>query len=154
MIFLLLISWLWATQPDIPYKSNDEFALEVKLELRPKPIDRYTVDYTETVDQRNRKLGGDLPYLIVKIKYKKLADNEVRVKGYNNARHMICNKKAEPDLEVKLNLGFTDDLKDRVSPHEFMIYTLDDRKKEVAQIHMVVQEDGTFLVNGEVRGKF
>ncbi len=154
MIFLLLALSIWANQPEIPYKPNDEFAVEVKLELKPKPMDRYTVDYTETVDQRNRKLGGDLPYLTVKIKYKKLQENEVRIKGYNNVRQMICNKKAEPELEVKLNLGFTDDLKDRVAPHEFTVYTLDAKKNEVARIHMLVQEDGTFLVNGEVRGKF
>ena len=154
--FFLTFCLAWISQQPVaaPFKPGDEFKADIKLELKPRPVDRYTMDFTETVEQRNRKLSGPLPYLVVNITFEKFQTNEVRVRGFDSNGSPVCNKKATDGLVVKLNLGFTDDLKDHVTPHEFNIYTLNDSRKEVARIHLIVQEDGTFLVNNEVRGKF
>jgi bifunctional DNase/RNase len=45
-------------------------------------------------------------------------------------------------------------MKDRISAHEFTLFLLNSAKVEVSRIRMVVEEDGTFWVNGEPRGKF
>lgn len=154
-----LIQWICfaaaLVQTDVPYKPEDEFKVDLKLELKQKPVnDRYHVDFNETWEDRNKNTASMLPYLTVQIKFLKFGENEVRVKGYNNKGEPVCNKKLDADLVVKLELGFTEDLKDRVTPHEFNIYTLDSKKKEVYRIHLVIQEDGTFLVNDKMRGKF
>ena len=51
-------------------------------------------------------------------------------------------------------MGFTDDVKAHVSPYEISIIFASKEKKEISRIHLLIQEDGTFLVNGEKRGKF
>lgn len=138
----------------IPYKPNEQFSLEVKLDLRPKPYDRYTVDFSETVEERNRKTSSQLPYLVVHLKFLKFSAEEKRVRGFNSSQVPLFNKKAEEGLSVKLELGYTDDIKDRTTPHEFNVYTFSSDKKEIYLINLTVAEDGTFLVNGETRGKF
>lgn len=149
--------WLFGffQNTEIPFKPKDEFQVETKFELKQRPVnDRYHIDYNETWDDRNRSNATQLPYLIVNLRFLKFSEGEVRVKGYNNQDEPICNKKAEENLLVKLNLGFTDDVKDHVAPYEFNVFTYSKTKAEVYRIHMLVTEDGTFLVNGEIRGKF
>lgn len=147
----LLLTGPWQT---VPYKPNDQFSLEIKLDLRPKPYDRYTVDFSETVEERNRKTSSQLPYLVVHLRFPSFSPEEKRVRGFNNNLVPMFSKKAEDGLLVKLELGYTDDIKDRTAPHEFNVYTFSSEKKEIYVINLLVTEDGTFLVNGEVRGKF
>jgi hypothetical protein len=54
---------------------------------------------------------------------------------------------------VKLELGFTDDIKDHVGPYEFTILLLDDGKQPVSRVVIYFKSDGTYLVNGQMRGK-
>jgi len=50
-------------------------------------------------------------------------------------------------------MGYTDDIKGRVTEHEYTVYFLSKDKKPVSRIVIYFQEDGTFLVNGEKRGR-
>ena len=154
-ILFVLISFIW--QAEVPYKPNDEFQLEMEYKFKQKPgADHLTLDFTETIQEHQKKQysGGPLPYLIISFKTLKLSSEEVRVRGINSEGNMVVTKKAEVGSTFKLDLGYTDDMKDRVTSHEFNIYFLSAKKKELSRVHLFVQEDGTFLVNGEIRGKF
>jgi hypothetical protein len=67
---------------------------------------------------------------------------------------MLVNRKAMAGMVIKLDIGFIDDVKDRVSPHEFTAFLYSDSKKVTNRIHLVIMEDGTFMVNDEKKGKF
>ena len=115
-----------------------------------------TIDFIETKAEQEKKRysTGIRPYLILNVKLIKLSDMEVKAKASNNIDRTLFNKKVEAGDFIKIDMGFTDDVKDRVGPHEVMIVFLSPDKKETSRILMFVQEDGTFIVNGEVRGKF
>ena len=150
-----LIGFLW--QAEIPFKPNDEFQLELEYTFKQKPgADHLTYDFTETVQEHSKKQysGGPLPYLLINFKTLKLSGGEVRVRGINSDGNMVVTKKVEVGSTFKLDMGYTDDMKDRVTPHAFTIYYLSDKKKEISRVNLFIEEDGTFLVNGEVRGKF
>ncbi len=56
-------------------------------------------------------------------------------------------------MKVKLDLGYTDDIKDRVSAYEYVAYFLSDDKKPLSRVVLFFDKDGTYYVNGEKRGR-
>lgn len=147
---VLFISLLLLFQKtEAPLKPNDEFEVKLDYQLKQKPIsDRLSIDYYET------KEGGMLPYLILNIRLLKLSDQEVKAKIVDAKGKLIFNRKASLNDVLKLDIGYTDDVKDRVTSYKFNIVFLSADKKEVSRIYILIEEDGTFLVNDEVRGKF
>lgn len=147
VLFISLL--LFFQKPEVPLKPNDEFEVKLDYQLKQKPIsDRLSIDYYET------KEGGMLPYLILNIRLLKLSDQEVKTKIIDAKGKLIFNRKASVNDVLKLDIGYTDDVKDRVTSYKFDIVFLSADKKEVSRIYILIEEDGTFLVNDEVRGKF
>ena len=161
MNYLVIYIFLGFLQDaDVPFKQNDEFEIQIDYQFKQRSNtstnSNYTIDLTETVKEQERKRfnTGIRPYLILNLKIKGLSDQEVKVKASNNIARTLFNKKVEVGDEFKIYMGFTDDVKDRVGPYEVIIIFSSKEKKETSRILLFVQEDGTFLVNGQVRGKF
>ncbi len=143
--------------PEVPLKPKEEFEIKLNYEFKQRSEistgNNPTIDYTETQKDKERKNSGPLPYLTLNIKLVKLPNSEVKIKAVTNVGNTLFSKKVvEGDL-VKMVLGFTADLKDRVAPHDNLIL-LDSKKKEINRINIFVERDGQFKINGEVRGKF
>jgi hypothetical protein len=149
-MILFLLTFLFF-QDTTPFKPNDEFELKMDYEFRQRTLDNSkAVDYS---DERP-KVTGPLPYLGVELKIVKAGAGETKVRVTNNKNTTSLNKKLKGDLVLKFDLGFTDDMKDRVTPHEYIIAFLGDESKQpLSKIVIFVEENGTLLVNGEKRGK-
>lgn len=157
MKILLLFVLALMVQSEVAFKPNDEFSLELNYAFKQRPAsDISTFEYEGNQEERDKAKygGGPLPYLIVQIKLLKLNPQEVRMRCTNNKGEVLVTRKAEVNKMVPIDMGFTVDMKDRISAHEFNLFLLNQAKAEVSRIRMVVEEDGTFWVNGEVRGKF
>jgi hypothetical protein len=152
LLFFLFALW----QEEIPLKPKEEFEVKLNYEFKQRSevntAATVTIDYREGV--KDTKSGGPLPYLTLNLKLIKLPNGELKIKGVSNLDKVVVSKKVTEGEIVKVILGFTDDLKDRVSAHEYNFFLLNGAKKEVNRIHVFVKPDGTFTVNGEVRGKF
>ena len=134
----------------VPFKPSEEYSFRLDYQFRNKAgIDRFEVDWSNT----QKYSEGVLPYLIVHLKPLKLAANEERVRIVNNRNQRVYSRKAVQDEEIPIEMGFTDDLKDRTAPYEFNIY-FTSKKVDISRINLFVDEEGTFYVNGEKRGKF
>ena len=154
VLAFLLYSFL---QSEIPYKPSEEFHLVIDYKFKQRTMGTSaTLDFGETVGEHEKKMrgSGPLPYLIIELKILKLAEGEVKVKAVTGNGKIVFNRKAEVGVIHKLDLGFTDDVKDRVTPYEFNIYFLSSSKKILSRIHLFVEEEGVVLVNNEQRGKF
>lgn len=157
VLSFLMNTWCLVWQQDVHYKPSDEFVIELDFKFKQRlGVDHTIVDFTETREEQTKKqsLGAPLPYLVLKCKILKLQTNEVRVRAISNTGHMLFSRKAQTGLEFKLDIGFTDDMKDRVTAHEVIIYFLSSSKEDMSRIRLNVMEDGTFTVNDEIRGKF
>jgi hypothetical protein len=141
---------------ELPYKPNEEFEIKLNYQFKQRPIrDQNAIHLSESQKEYDRRTSSDLlPYLILNVKMVKLSEEEVRLKIINNLDQRIISKKIETGSIVPLDLGFTADVKDRVNPHEYMLTFLSPKKQELSKIVIHVDEDGSFLVNGEKRGKF
>jgi hypothetical protein len=141
---------------DLPYKPKDEFEIKLNYQFKQRPQSNTSAVYLdETQREKERRTSSDLlPYLILNVKMLKLSEEEVRIKVANNLNSRVINKKISQDMVLPLDVGFTTDMKDRVSPHEYTLTFLSPKKARLSKIVIFVEEDGTFLVNGEKRGKF
>jgi hypothetical protein len=141
---------------DLPLKHKDEF--EIKLDYQFKNRERQEtsrIDFDETRAEHDAKNSSAiLPYLILNVKLLKLSDQEVKVKIMNNLKDVMMTKKTSAGMNIPIDVGFTDDVKDRVTAHQYILAFFSPEKKEVSRIVIHIEEDGSFLVNGEKRGKF
>jgi hypothetical protein len=141
---------------EVPYKPKEEFEVKLNYQFKQRPTASTSAVYLdETQREKERRTSSDvLPYLILNVKLLKLSEEEVRIKVINNLSSRVINKKISPDMVLPLDVGFTADMKDRVSPHEYILTFLSPKRSELSKVVIFVEEDGTFLVNGEKRGKF
>lgn len=140
-----------------PYKPAEEFKIELEYKFKPRPAtDNAMIDLTETQKDKERRhaVGTPLPYLIVHLSFLQLSDKEFRVKCFDNHNKNKLSRKVELNKEYIIDLGYTDDMKDRITAYEFHVTLMSSDKEEASRIHLLVEKDGTFLVNGVMKGKF
>jgi hypothetical protein len=153
MLLIVLASVL--SQDTVPYKAMDEFELKLDFVFKDRQrADPNRVDLDQSRKEYERSHGsGPLPYLFLDFRVLKQQPTELRVRVIENNDKLVHNKKVDIKTVLKLELGFTDDIKDRVGAYEYTIMLLNDDKKPVSRIVVYFEKDGTYLVNGQVRGK-
>jgi hypothetical protein len=141
---------------EVPLKPKEEFDLKLQYEFKQRDQDsRNSVRLNETTAEQARRTNTSLlPYVGIKLKLLNYVPEEVKVKVTDNLGNVVLNKKVKQDEVIFINMGFTDDMKDRVTAFEYTVRFLDDDKKELSRILISVLADGSFFVNNEKRGKF
>jgi hypothetical protein len=151
MPLLLLLFLFW--QESTPLKPFKEFELKTNYELKKKPpVDQTKIVFEQPEEKRSNSTDL-LPFLSIELKVKKWASDVMQIKVIDALGKTILKRKPNDDGTYQFDLGFVDDFKDKIAQGKFYVIFLKD-KKIVEQIAIVVEEDGTFLVNGERRGKF
>lgn len=156
MVILYLFLSVFQGQQTIPTKPGEEFDLRIQYELRQRPIPSANeVQRGETVAEHDKRFNtSPLPFLILNLNLITLNPQEVRIKAVRGNRESFLNKKVKEGDQIRIEIGFVDDLKDRTIDFEYEILFLNEKKDPQSRIHLFVEEDGTFKINGEVRGKF
>lgn len=151
-IFILL---LFVIQ-DVPFKPNEEFEIKLDYKFKQRPMeDNNTVRLGDSPKEyQDHAGGGVLPYLILNIKPLKLQEEKMRLRITTNLNDRIALKKTSVNAILALDLGFTVDMKDRVTAHEYILTFVSEDKIPVDRILISIDEDGSFLVNNEKRGQF
>ena len=144
-IFLLLLSSL---TEDIPFKSKDEFEVNLDFQFRTRVKESSEV-YTSTASNTS----GPLPYLTLSMKVLKLAPGETKIRIINSKGQVLYTRKAAEGTVVNLDMGYTDDIKGRISEHEYTLVFISPDKKPLSRIVIHFQEDGSYFINEEKRGK-
>jgi hypothetical protein len=150
MNIILVLAIAFFAQEETPFKPSEEFELSMDYDLRTRPVpENYKIDFED-----RRKGIGPLPFLGLTLKVLQTRPGEERIRITDNYKDVVASKKIKPGFEFSFELGFTADMKDRVKAHEYTIlFQTPDRKENISRIVIHVAEDGTFLVNNEVRGR-
>jgi hypothetical protein len=153
---LILLLVLPQDPREVPMKPIEEFKLELEYKFKQRPLaDNAFIDLTETeAEKEKRSNTTPLPYLKIHLSFQILSDKEVRIRCVDNNMRNRLTKKLEKDKVYTIDLGFTEDMKDRVTSYEYIFYLMTDDRKDTSVVIMRVEEDGTFVVNGMKRGKF
>ncbi len=139
---------------EVPYKAKDEFECKVNMSFKVRSeAHSPVVKYDETFAEREKRLSASpLPYLKINLTLLTLSETEVRFQLISNGQ-LLKNKKVEPGELVELDLGFTDDIKDGISPRDYEIFLVTKDRKPVSKILITFNQAGDFFVNGEKRGR-
>jgi hypothetical protein len=154
LIFSSILCWFY--QEQVPYKPAETFEIKIDYIFKERlPIDQQKVVYDQSREAQVRKTAdGPMPYLLIELKILSVADNEARVRVLNNSGSLVFNRKATSGMVIKLDWGYTEDIKDKLTAHQFTVYFNDEKKKSVSTILLTILDDGVFMVNEEKRGKF
>lgn len=155
MNFYLLFIAIFFLQ-EVPLKPKEQFEVKLDYQFKARPLnDGNTVQLGATPGRYRENTGaGVLPYLILNIKLLELPEEKMRLQISTNLDARPSYRKITLNTLVELDLGFTDDMVDRVTAHRYVLTFIDSDKHPVDRIVISVDEDGSFLVNGEKRGKF
>lgn len=155
---ILISLFLFAfTLQETPFKAKEEFEIKLDYKFKQRSADASakSVYMDETNAERDRRTSTALlPFLVLNVKMLKLPLAESRVKIGTNLNARVVTRKVSEGTTIPIEVGFTDDAKDRVSAHHYTLTFLSADKTEINKITIFIEEDGTFLVNGEKRGKF
>ena len=151
-IFILSLTFL----QDIPLKPKDEFEIKLDYSFRQRPADDHnTVRLSDPPNRYGQRTSSAvLPYLILHVKILALQEEKMRLRVTTNRDSKATVKRVSKGTDVVLDLGFTADMIDRVTAHEYTLAFINDEKNIVDQILITIGDDGSFVVNGENRGKF
>ncbi|MBX2945384.1 MAG: hypothetical protein KF725_06090 [Cyclobacteriaceae bacterium] len=153
--FFLALALSVFFEDTVPYKPDAEFAirLDMKFKVRPQSSST-TVNVSETMAEYKKRTSNDqLPFLTLFVTINEVKLGETRMRILRDGRIMMNNKKIELGKEFKLEVGFTDDAKDRVSGYEHIIYFVTSDKKDVNRIVISIDPNGDYFVNGQKRGR-
>ncbi len=155
MIFTWLLFILIFIQDETPFKAKGEFEVKLNYTFKKRPLPEVTSFRFDspTSDREKENASNMLPYLVLDVKILSASPTEARVKVIDNLNNKIVSKKIKDDFMFSIDMGFTDDVKDHVTAHEYIVYLLDEKNFKQSKIVIFVKEDGAFLVNDEVRGK-
>ncbi|HNT51251.1 MAG TPA: hypothetical protein PLM56_17385 [Cyclobacteriaceae bacterium] len=135
-----------------PYKPDNEFEFKFdysfKERLRPEKS-----DYEAPDPGKKTVTTGPLPYLKTEVKVLRLGTGEVRLKVLNHKGTTVINRKASTDFVVKIDWGYSDDVKDQIVSHKYSVLFLNEEKEILSRIILEANPDGTFFVNGQKKGR-
>ena len=150
-IFILAFAFF----QDVPLKPKEEFEVKLEYEFKQRPVaDRNTIHLGAPIRTAEHSPGGVLPYLVLNIQLLSLSEEKMRMHVSTNLSSRVMSKRVDVNEVVSLDLGFTDDMVDRVTAHEYTITFVNSEREPVDKILITVEEDGSFFVNHEKRGKF
>ncbi|MFN3840271.1 MAG: hypothetical protein ACK4RF_06150 [Cyclobacteriaceae bacterium] len=139
---------------EIPYKPDPEFELRFSMSFKTRPpADVNKVQVEETFGEYEKRTNtSPLPYVVLFLNVIKADEDEARL-SVSKGGKAFMGRKIEPGTEVKLDIGFADDIKDRTTAFEYVITFQTEKKKPVSRIVIYFSESGDYLVNGVKRGK-
>lgn len=155
MIGTILFSLLLIFQDDPPFKPTEDFEIKFDLSFKQRSqLDNKTLNLTETEKDKERRTNSTpLPYLILHFKLLKIHPDEIKLKVIKDDKNFVFNRKIKESVEFRLDIGFTDDVKDRISGYKHVIQFFSEEKEVMSIILIEFDKEGNYYVNGVKRGK-
>ena len=129
-------------------KENFEFELDYSFKMKPPPErDKVDLGYSTSYTAQ------PLPYLKLKFGFLNLPKHYFRLRVEDNFGVVRRNKRLRAPGIYVLDMGYSDDVKDRVAPHKYTLFFLSKERDKISKIEVEVEENGNLLLNGEFHGR-
>ncbi|MEM7107075.1 MAG: hypothetical protein AAF519_02530 [Bacteroidota bacterium] len=139
------------SQDKVPYEPKENFGFELDYTFKTRSAP--SIDKVSFVESNAPRGSQVLPYLKIKFDFSDFEIRYYRLKVYNNVGIVIKNRKIKRPVSYTLDMGFSDDLKDRVTSHKYSIYFYEKSKQPISKIDIEVAENGDLFLNGEFHGR-
>jgi hypothetical protein len=149
--YLALLCLTATSQVDLSFKQSNEFEAKIDLSFKErKGEDINTFKFNDDTGKK-KTVGKPIAFLVINFKMLK-ANGAIKVKTIQGNQGKT--QKFKENVVIHLEMGFIEDIKSKDVPSELTLIFLDEQKREIDKVFFLISEDGTFLVNGEKRGKF
>lgn len=149
---MLLVVRFGNAQQTEPLKPDAEFEFKFDYSFKERIINDKP-DYQAQDPDKKPTSSGPLPYLKTELRLLKLNTGEVRVRVINQKGTTVINRKASTDSVIKIDWGFSDDVKDQIVSNSYTVLLMNDNKEVLSRITLSADADGTFFVNGQKKGR-
>ncbi len=143
-------SFLYAQDVNVPFLSDDDFDFELDYQFKTKPSNMKDVAFSE---RELTTTTDNLPYVKMKIMLKNTSEDHYRYKVIDNKSKTMLNRKIKGDDEFVIDMGFSDDIKDRVHAHQFSVIIYNKNKDPLSKIVIEFGTNGDMLINQNLMGK-
>ena len=150
LLLLLLPGYLCAQDPKVPYLSLDDFDFELDYNFKTKPYNVKDVAYSEKELNNSTE---NLPYVKMKIMLKNTSEDQYKFKVITNKSETKLNRKLKGNDDFIIDMGFSDDIKDRVHAHQFSVIIYNKDKVPLSKIVIEFSTNGDMLINEKLMGK-
>ena len=147
-----ILAFYFFLQGEIPFKSSDEFQVQVDLKFKLTESEYKPYSYSANGTRMDTH-GSNEPFLLINITQLKILKDEVKMRAVTSDGESIFKRRCSSD-DIHLAMGFLSDLKQGLGANPITILFLSGEKKELRKIELAVLKDGTFLVNGKKHGQF
>lgn len=150
LLILLIPGYLFAQNPEVPYLSDDDFDFELDYNFKTKPTNVKDVAYSEKALNNSTE---NLPYVKMKIKLNNTSSDQFRYKVLTNRSETKLNRKIKGNDDFVIDMGFSDDIKDRVHAHQFYVVIYNKDKDPLSKIVIEFGSNGDMYINETLMGK-
>ncbi len=151
-LLILIFSFCDFQKPDVPYLSEDLFEYELDYSLKKKPNPEN--QHLDVNGNRTEYNPTPLPYLKVKFAIKTDGDSLSKYTVVDSFGFVKRNRKIKAALtEFVLDIGYTADIKDRITSHSYSINLINGDKVIMNKIDIAFSEEGVMTINGIERGR-
>ena len=151
LLFISLFLLAIATRAqEIPYMADSvyQFELDYKFQNKPEP------ENENLLYHQSQKAGKTmLPFVAVNLEFFHLPENAHRIRIITGNGDTKQSHRLKKTSKFNVELGFADDIKDRVSAHTFFIFLETKKKQRLSKIKISISEEGDFYLNDELFGK-
>lgn len=127
---------------EIPFLPEDEFSYEVEFFLKKKAIVN-----TEIYTASEKNSSADvLPYIKLNFSLNKFQPTDRRIKVFRNDL-VLNSKKIKGPMLLSLDMGYSVDMKEGVTPSKYTIIIYTSENIPRAQILVRVEPSGELLIN-------
>ena len=149
LALIVLVNQESFSQSEVQNKARDEFEIKIDLSFKERPSrDPNSFNFADTP---LRPSNGSIAYLtILFVLIKSNDESKIRIiQGHKGTIDKIKLNEVK-----KIEMGFIEDLKSEAVPNQLILFLLNSKKVKISKIILLVEADGTFMVNGEKRGRF
>lgn len=145
ILFVLIAGFTQETQ--VPFLPDDEFEYEVEFFLKKKTTGEKPV-YDVHPERAHAEV---LPYVKIHFAMSAFRDTDRRIKVLKDGAP-ITSKKIKGPMMLTLDMGYTVDMKEGVTPANYSIVIFNDENQPRARVKIEVKPNGELLINEQTSG--
>ncbi|UII19265.1 hypothetical protein [Fulvivirga ligni] len=135
-----------ASHTEIPFRDAESYDVVVDYTFKKRPTSAYMLN--SGIDD-----NSVLPYLSININMNILKATDYKVKVEDGKGNQIMCKKLKRPINFTVDMGYTEDILDGITPTTYYVYFQDKLEQSISQLKIEVKEDGSLYFNDKFQQK-
>jgi hypothetical protein len=145
ILIAFILGFLQVPQP--PFLPEEEFDYEIEFFIKKKTSEDKPVYEVNP----KRTYSDVLPYVKIHFAFASFKPDDKRIRLYKDGGS-FNNKRIKGPMKLTLDMGYTVDMKEGITPARYSIVIFNDQNEPRARITVEVKPNGELLINDQASG--